>query len=159
MFQWCPSINSRGWIYSTGKNGIVRFHFIAFFSFAMSDILYFPHISTRGNRCLCEIHPREWVPPSTLLSSLPALILPSPCLIRHALILLANFHERWYWWWCCVRPRGLRSSWQCIAWWGGRVHCSSTLGLASPKHDSFHEDTMWWRWAPMMRCTGSSKHH
>lgn len=121
------------------KNGIVRFYFISFFSFAMSDILYFPHISKRGNRCLCEIHPREWVPPSTLLSSLPALSHPSPCLIRRTLILLANFHERWYRWQWRGRLRGLRSSWQCIARWGGRDHCSSTPGLASPKHNDVME--------------------
>lgn len=49
-----------------------------------------------------------------------------PCLVWADARWSFNFHERWYRWRCCAGPRGLRSSWQRIARWGG--------GSIAPQH-------------------------
>lgn len=67
------------------------------FSLTISDILYFLTL-TSTSTCVC-------VSPSFhLLSPLPTVILHSPRLIQHALIILVNFHESCYL--CCVCLRG-----------------------------------------------------
>lgn len=152
LWPCAGSIDFPGWTVGDrftlrGKVVSVNLNWITF-SLRILHILHFL-ILTSAPTSVCVKYTSAL--PSTFL---PAVIHRLPCMIWRALIILVNFHESCYRWLCRVRLRGLRSSWQCVDFWGGGgrgvqwkyCSCSSTLWLTAPPHMSFREkDETWWR--------------